>query len=159
MTTYEPLKVCAKDEEDLDIIIALLQDSLIPVVSVAFDQENKTLTILANRFCWEIPEEEDNNDESTYYRVHSGLLFKNVEAVHEKNIHTNEKARIISLLIGNIEKKLDAYHLYLHFSDDACMRLTLSDIDCVLADIDEPWSTHSIPMHDVEIDEQALSQR
>lgn len=143
MIDYEPLKIVAKDIEDLDIILTLLQDALMPVVSVVYDKEQKTMTFLTNRFCWEIPE----NIEDAYYRVHSGLLFYNIENVHEKNIDQNNKKRILSFLAAKIDDIDDKKNIYLFFSDDACIRLTVSDIKCVLADIDEPWSTQTIPDH------------
>jgi hypothetical protein len=143
MIDYEPLKIVAKDIEDLDIILTLLQDALIPVVSVVFDKEQKTMTFLTNRFCWEIPE----NTQDDYYRVHSGLLFYNIEGVHEKNIDQTNKKRILSFLAAKVEVVDNARHIYLFFSDDACIRMTVSDIKCILADIDEPWSTQTVPNH------------
>ena len=141
---YQPLKIIAEDEENLNIILTLLQDSIMPVVSIVFDRENKTATLLTNRFCWEIPED---NNENSFYRVHAGLLFHNVEAMHEKNIDQNNKKRILSFLVSQIEKKDDHYHVYLMFSDDACIRFTLSNIKCTLADVDEPWVSESLPTH------------
>lgn len=143
MTEYKPLKITAFDEEDLDILLTLLQDSLIPVVSIVYDQSAKTVTFLINRFCWETSKE----NEEQYARVHAGLLFHNVEAIHEKNVHQENKKRILSFLIGKIEKTKDSTIVYLLFSDDACIRLTLSNIHGVFADIDEPWITHSFPQH------------
>ncbi|CAO5680713.1 MAG: hypothetical protein HEEMFOPI_00549 [Holosporales bacterium] len=157
---YEPIKVTAKDEEDLEIVLALLQDALLPTVSIVFDSESKTMTLLANRFCWEIPEEELEG-EPIYYRVHAGLLFKNVLTVHEKNIQHNEKnPAILSFLMGRIEKQLDGYFVFLYFAENAAVRLHISSIDCLLADIDEPWSTRSIPMHieDDIIDEESVTR-
>lgn len=142
----EPLKIIAKDQEDLDILLALLQDSIMPIVSVVFDKENETMTFLANRFCWEIPEEELNG-EGLFYRVNSGLLFRHVKAVHEKNIDQTDKSKILSFLAATVETREDLTFVYLIFSEDACIRLTLSSINCVLADIDEPWTTKTFPQH------------
>lgn len=155
MTIYEPLKIMAHDHEDLDILLALLQDSMMPVVSVVYDAQMQTMTFLCNRFCWEVPEE-DMNDKPLYYRVHAGLLFKNVKAVHEKHINQNDKSLILSFLMATVEKREDDYFVYLMFSDDACIRLTLSSIDCVLADIDEPWTTQSYPTHLEEAESLAI---
>lgn len=156
MTIYEPLKLMALDQEDLQIIIALLSDSLLPVVSIVYDANSQTLTMLANRFCWEIPEFETDGVLQSY-RVHSGLLFKNVISVHEKNIGQHEKGKILSFLISKIELCDDGYMVYFMFSDDAYLRLKVSDIDCILADIDEPWVTTVIPahVHDYAFDEHS----
>lgn len=146
---YTPLRLIAKDVSDLDIILSLLQDSLMPVVSITYDKEQKILSILANRFCWEIPEEKTDNP--IYYRVHAGLMFKNVEMMHEKKIDQNDRSRILSFLTAHIDEhsdhKSDHTLVYLMFSDNASIRLTLNHIDCTLADIDEPWSTRARPEH------------
>ncbi len=157
---YEPIKVTAKDDEDLEIVLALLQDALMPTVSIVFDPDLKTMTLLANRFCWEIPEE-SLDGEPLYYRVHAGLLFKNVLSVHEKNIHTtNNGSTILAFLMASIEKQLDGFFVFLHFAENAIIRLHIASIDCILADIDEPWSTRSIPMHieDDIIESDAVNQ-
>jgi hypothetical protein len=143
MIDYQPLKIVANDREDLDIILTLLQDALMPTVSIVFDKEQKTMTFLTNRFCWEIPEKEQD----AYYRVHSGLLFCNVESVHEKNIDQTNKKRILSFLTAKVEDVDSRIHIYLFFSDDACMRMIVSNVKCIMADIDEPWSTQTVPDH------------
>ena len=99
--SYEPLRIIATDKEDLDIILSLLQDSLVPVVSVAYDKDNQTLTMLANRFCWEVPEE-DSDSKPVYLRCHAGLLFRNVQFVQEKNIDQKDTSRVLSFLMGSI---------------------------------------------------------
>jgi len=142
---YEPLRLIAQDVQDLDIILSLLQDSLMPVVSIVHDKKNKTLSVLTNRFCWEVSEEKETDP--IYYRVHAGLMFKNVEAIHEKNIDQSDRSRILSFLTAHIDDHSDHVFIYLMFSDDACIRLTLNTIDCTLADIDEPWSTRARPEH------------
>lgn len=152
---YEPLRLIAKDVQDLDIILSLLQDSLMPVVSIANDKENKTLSLLTNRFCWEVPEESE--DDPVYYRVHAGFMFKGVEAIHEKNIDQSDSSRILSFLTAHIDEHEDHLFVYLMFSDDACIRLTLKNIDCTLADIDEPWSTRARPEHLMPENDETLT--
>jgi hypothetical protein len=142
---YEPLRLIAQDAQDLDIILSLLQDSLMPVVSIVHDKKNKALSILTNRFCWEVPEEKKHDP--IYYRVHAGLMFKNIEAIHEKNIDQSDRSRILSFLTAYIDEHADHVFLYLMFSDNACIRVTISKIHCTLADIDEPWSTRARPEH------------
>lgn len=143
MIDYQPLKIVAHDREDLDIILTLLQDALMPTVSIVFHKEQRTMTFLTNRFCWEIPEKE----QEPYYRVHSGLLFSNVDGVHEKNIDQANKKRILSFLTAKVDDVDGRIHIYLFFSEDACIRMTVSNIKCIMADIDEPWLTQTVPDH------------
>ncbi|MDP2193075.1 MAG: DUF2948 family protein [Alphaproteobacteria bacterium] len=142
---YEPIRLKAKDAQALDVILCLLQDSLMPVVSITYDKAAKTLSCLTNRFCWEIPESSDADP--LYYRVHAGLMFKNVSAVHEKNVDSTDRSRILSFLTAHIDVHDDRTYVYLLFSDDASIRIRLDQINCVLADIDEPWSTRARPEH------------
>ena len=51
----DALKLLARDEEDLAVISAILQDALIPVSEMAYLPEEHRFALVANRFRWEAP--------------------------------------------------------------------------------------------------------
>ena len=64
MQTYpeESLRLAAKDEADLEVVSALLQDAIIVGADMHYDAQHDCFMIVANRFCWERPTSADMND-------------------------------------------------------------------------------------------------
>ena len=108
-TNFEPLRLLARDLEDLTILSAHLQDALLPLTSMVYEPKIGTFTMLANRFCWEHPAI-DHEGEPMHHRVHSGLCFKNVGKIHHCGFQRKGNARILNLLALKSHKS-DAIHL------------------------------------------------
>ena len=51
--TGQPLKLYAKDEEDLAVIAAVAQDALVPIGEMAFLPAEKRFVLALNRFRWD----------------------------------------------------------------------------------------------------------
>ena len=47
------LKLLGKNQEDLKIISAYLQDSILIIKDIAFLKQNRTFVMIVNRFMWE----------------------------------------------------------------------------------------------------------
>ena len=47
------LKLIGKNQEDLRVISAYLQDSIVTVGDIVFLKQNKTFVMIVNRFMWE----------------------------------------------------------------------------------------------------------
>lgn len=144
--TFSPLRLLAKDLEEIQIISAHLQDGLLPLTSINFDRGAKTFTSLINRFCWEHVDAHPN--EERYYRVHSGLSFSNVLDMHQRGFDHKHPDRILNLLMITIEKHKNSHDtVHLLFSGDREIRLETQSVHCQLGDIDSPWPTNRRPMH------------
>jgi len=143
---FAPLRLLAKDKEEVDILSAQLQDSLLPLTSVHFDKDAKTFTCLVNRFCWE--HLDAHPEEERYYRVHSGFSVSNVLCVHKRNFHQSHPERVLNLLIITVdEPQKGQFNIHLLFSGDKEIRLEVESIHCQLGDVDHPWHTSKRPMH------------
>lgn len=154
---HKPLRLLAKDVDNLHIFSAMLQDSLMPITAMVFDEKAETFSILANRFCWELPDEIDG-DEVFYHRVHAGLAFQGVHAVKKKNFDQVDAKRILYFL--NMVYTESDKTLMLHFAEGVDLCLYIRDIDAVLADIDHPWPTQTQPMHVHQyLEEMSLSNK
>jgi hypothetical protein len=53
MAASDPLKLRARDLEDMAVIASVLQDALVPLRDVAFLKREKRFVMVVNRFRWE----------------------------------------------------------------------------------------------------------
>jgi hypothetical protein len=139
----DALKLSALDAEDLAVISAAAQDSLVAVRDCAHFADEKRFVLLLNRFCWEA----DPGIETQYWRVHSALVINNVNAVHHHNIPLHQPDRMLELLAVEQE---NGRSVTLHFAADRLIRLEIGRLACHLGDVGEPWATPWKPAHPVE---------
>jgi len=137
------LKLTALDAEDLGVVSAAVQDSLVAVRDCAYFAGERRFVLLLNRFCWEA----DPDVESKYWRVHSALVFNEVNAVHHHKIPLQQVDRMLELLAIELERDGS---LSLRFSADRSIRLEIGRLACHLGDVGEPWPTPWKPAHPVE---------
>ena len=141
--SYTPLQMTAEDSDDLQVMAACLQDALIPLSGIEYDQKDGHFHIIANRFCWEC--EPDNLDGNSYYsRVAAGIAFHHVKDVHKKGIDLHNKNELINLLTIHQEEN-NCIHLI--FSGGSEIKLIVDKISCHLKDMDEPYPTANRPSH------------
>src|SRR6185437_8451310 len=88
------LKISAIDADDLSVISAAVQDSLVAVRDCAFFAGESRFVLLLNRFRWEA----DATVETAYWRTHSALVFNAVRGVHHHKIPLQEPDRVLELL-------------------------------------------------------------
>jgi hypothetical protein len=144
MTTYTPLRMLAKDGDDLAVMASCLQDALIPLSGMEYHKNERTFHLIANRFCWECPPEA-LEDTSYYMRVQVGLSFHHVTDVKQKDLDLKNQSELVNLLtIHDGEES----HIHLIFSGGAEIRLTVDQIHCQLTDMDEPYHTTNKPSHE-----------
>jgi hypothetical protein len=139
----EKLKLSALDADDLDVIAAAVQDSLVAVRDCVFFAGEKRFVLLLNRFRWEA----DGTVDTPYTRTHSALVFNEVNAVHHHRIPLKDPDRVLSLLSAALDKDGS---VLLRFAADRAIRLEISRLACHLGDVGEPWSTPWKPAHPAE---------
>jgi hypothetical protein len=134
------LKLSAVDADDLSVISAAVQDSLVPVRDCAFLASEDRFVLLLNRFRWEA----DATVDTAYWRTHSALVFNQVKAVHHHKIPLEEPDRVLELLAVGLEK---SGSVVLRFAADRAIRLEIDRLACHLGDVGEPWPTPWKPAH------------
>ena len=134
------LKLSALDADDLDVISAAVQDSLVAVRDCAFFPAESRFVLLLNRFRWEA----DSSVETAYWRTHSALVFNAVRAVHHHKIPLQEPDRVLELLAVGEERP---GVVILRFAADRAIRLEIDRLACHLGDVGEPWPTPWKPAH------------
>ena len=78
------LKLLGKHQEDLKIISAYLQDSIIIVKNIVFLKQNRTFIMIVNRFMWEDVEKGVFRQNK---RIRCAVKFEEVIKVESKNIN------------------------------------------------------------------------
>ncbi|MAP24780.1 MAG: hypothetical protein CMM87_04520 [Rickettsiales bacterium] len=146
---YKPLKLIAKDPEDLKVISTLLQDSIITNKTIKHDKGANQLSFLANRFRWELTSTPDPYDE--YERVFALVVFDNVTNVCFEKINPKD-SEVHHNLLGVIMQS--SGNVVCHFSDDAKIILKCSNLHVRLKDVSDPWPSEHKPKHP-EVDENA----
>jgi hypothetical protein len=153
---YHPLKIKVDDVYDLSLLSAYLQDALAPITSMHFDEQTHTFTCLLNRFCWELVDHYEHHQ--TYYRVHTGVTFKNVQSVCKRNFHQSHPERTLNLLTFSFSQDENGLSIRLLFSGDREIDLSVSQTLCLVHDFHVPWPTSKKPVHIHEHIEE-LSQK
>ncbi len=136
----EKLKLSALDVDDLGVISAAVQDSLVAVRDCAHFADEKRFVLLLNRFCWEA----DPGVETRYWRTHSALVFNEVTAVHHHKIPLDTPDRVLELLSLGAENDRS---VSLRFAGGRAIRLEIGRLACHLGDVGEPWPTPWKPAH------------
>jgi hypothetical protein len=134
------LKLSALDADDLGVISAAVQDSLVAVRDCAFFAAENRFVLLLNRFRWEA----DPSVGAAYSRTHSALVFNAVRAVHHHKIPLQEPDRVLELLAVGLEA---SGQVLLRFAADRAIRLEIERLACHLGDVGEPWPTPWKPAH------------
>jgi hypothetical protein len=143
------LKLRAVDDEDLAVISAILQDSLVTIAEMTYIPEERRFVFVANRFRWEPQAGEASPKSHSGERVLTGLCIDDVTAVSRRGFHPREIDRILSLLALHLEGEGAARSLILDFAGDSSVRLEVGRIMCHLDDLGEPWPTKFRPKHPV----------
>jgi len=141
------LNLIGENEEDLKVISAYLQDSIVVMKDIVFLKKNKSFVMMVNRFMWEDVEKGFLRSNK---RVRSAVRFEGVIQVKSKNINQKNTNKILEYLAmksdsdENGNKKIKIF-----FSGNGMIILTSEAIDVVMNDLGEPWNVKSIPKHEI----------
>ena len=141
------LKLIAKTEEDLRVISAHLQDSIVKTSEIANLKKNRIFLMQLNRFMWEDVEKGVFRKNK---RIRTILKFENVIEVNSKNISQTDKHNFLDFLAIESNQMSDKnYEMKLIFSGDSVIRVVAEVIEVALDDQGEPWDTKNKPKHKV----------
>ena len=141
------LKLIAKTEEDIKVVSAHLQDSILSVVDIANLEKNKIFLMLLNRFMWEDVEKGVFRKNK---RIRTVLKFENVLKVFSKNINQKKKDNFLDFLaIETIKMPDNNYEMKITFAGDSIIRIIVEVIEVTLDDQGEAWNTKNKPKHQV----------
>ncbi len=139
------LKLIARTEEDIRVVSAHLQDSIVNVVDIANLKKNKIFLMQLNRFMWEDVEKGVFRKNK---RIRTILKFENVMSVLSRNINQHKKDKFLDFLAIETNITPDKnYEMKIIFAGDAVIRVISEVIEVTLDDQGEAWDTKNKPKH------------
>jgi len=136
------LKLLAKDADDLVVIAAALQDSILRVSDITVSPASLSVSLRL----WRYRNESDKNE-----RILTGLRFDGVLDVKARGIDRSNPDAMIVLL--NIDFTPDDTPpgglINLKLAGGGEMQLKVEAIEVICADISDPRPTDKVPLHPV----------
>jgi hypothetical protein len=139
------LKLLATTEEDLRVISAHLQDSIVSTSDITSLNKSRIFLMQINRFMWEDVEKGVFRKNK---RIRTILKFDNVIKTKAKNIPQINKQIFLDFLAIESNKLTDnSYEIRLIFSGDTAVKINVEVIDVTLDDQGSPWESKTKPKH------------
>ena len=141
------LKLIGKNQEDLKIISAYIQDSIVAVKDMVFLQQNRIFIMLINRFMWENVEKRVLRQNR---RIRSAIKFEEVLKVKSKEINQKSKNKLLECLtIKCNEISNNNYEIKIFFSGDGIITLISEAVEVVMHDLGKAWNVKHTPEHKI----------
>ncbi len=142
-----PLKLLAKDAEDIAVVAAVLQDSIAPVCDMVYRAHERDFIMVVHRFRWDCAEGAGQGamppPDCCFERVCCAVNVQGVAGAQLHGFAQAEQGRMLDLLTVSLEKD----GLLFVFAGDARIKLALDGWRLLLEDFGEPWPTHRQPCH------------
>ena len=140
------LKLIARTEEDIRVVSAHLQDSIVNVVDIANLKKNKIFLMQLNRFMWEDVEKGVFRKNK---RIRTILKFENVMSVLSRNINQHKKDKFLDFLAIETNITPDKnYEMKIIFAGNSIIRIISEAIEVTLDDQGDAWDTKNKPKHE-----------
>ena len=141
------LKLLGKNQEDLKIISAYLQDSILIVKDMVFLKQNRTFIMMVNRFMWEDVEKGVFRQNK---RIRCAVKFEEVIKVESKNINQKNKNIPLECLAIKCSSIFDeTYKIKIFFAGNSIITIISEVIEVALRDLGKPWNVKHIPIHKI----------
>ena len=141
------LRLTGNNIEDLKIISAYCQDSIIKITDLVYLKKNKIFIAKLNRFMWE---DLEKGVFRKYKRIDSYLRFNFIEQVVSKNINQNKSVKKLELLtIRPFLDKNNYYEINLIFSGNGVISTKSESIDVILDDQETYREVKNFPKHKI----------
>ena len=141
------LKLIAKNQEDLKVISAYSQDSIVAVKDMIFLEKNKIFVMIINRFMWE------DIGKGTYKqnkRIRCAIKFEGILKVKSKKINQkNGNKRLECLAIKCNEILSKNYEINFFFAGGSIITLISEYIEVVMNDLGASWNVKYVPKHKI----------
>jgi len=141
------LKLLGKNQEDLKVISAYLQDSVLVIKDMVFLKQNRTFIMIVNRFMWEDVEKGVFRKNK---RIRCAVKFEEVIKVESKNINQKNKNRPLECLAIKCSSIFDeTYKIKIFFAGDSIITIISEVIEVAMHDLGKPWDVKHIPAHKI----------
>ena len=129
-----PIKLNIIDNEDIDVLSALLQDATVLVGDMGYDQDDQQFLMVAARY---------DRQSSTPRRRLMGINFSHVTSLKRKGFSPSATDDVLNILAIQNEGTF----LKVIFSGKAEIKLECQKIQAHAVDLKEGWVTSFTPTH------------
>ena len=141
------LKLIVRNREDLKVISAYSQDSIVAVKDITFLKKNRIFVMIINRFMWEDIERGINRQSK---RIRCALKFEGILKVKSKKINQkNKKKRLECLAIECNEILNNNNEINFFFAGGGVITLISESIEAIMRDLGEAWNVKHTPKHKI----------
>ena len=137
------------EQDGLNIISAMIQDSVLPIKEISWLKKQYRFVLLINRFRWE-DKEQALLEGRSLQRVQSLLSVENVTLVNSLGINQKTPEQVISILSILAEKGSNKeICLHLALAGGGAFRLKIEALEVKLKDVTKPYKAISdkVPSH------------
>ncbi|HAE93491.1 DUF2948 family protein [Hyphomonas atlantica] len=145
MADQTSLRLLAETAEDLEVISAAIQDSVVKAGNLKYESRRNRFTLEINRFRWEAGAKRGDGE-----RVRSLLAFDGVMGVKTRAVNKIDPEMILSLLQVSFTPADEppGGKVTLLFAGDGEIELDVEVLDATLLDSDYVWPTRHLPNHE-----------
>jgi len=150
-----PLRLLARDAQDLRVMSALLQDAVLTGADMQFSRQKRRFALLVNRFRWE-DEAFARAAGRRFERVRAVLAFSDVVGVAHQDL-SRDAQTVLSLLSVEFTPDGDSApgepsgpgRVLLTFAGDGALALDVECLEVELSDVTRPYaaSAGQAPRH------------
>ena len=139
-----PVNLVARDEDDLAVVSALVQDVVLSAGDLRWEKSKRRFVLLINRFRWEdvaAPKPE---------RVRCLMVVDDVTSVQGQGLDRSDPGLVLSLLSLGFTPGTDGTGtLTLTFAGDGALAIGVEALDLSLKDVSRPYLAPSgrVPGH------------
>jgi hypothetical protein len=141
------LRLIGRNEDDLKVISAYLQDSIVLIKDIVFLKKNRSFIMIVSRFMWEDAEKGFFRKNK---RTRCAVKIEEVIKVKSKNI--NQKNKDIPLECLAIKSRLksdNCFEIRFFFAGGSIITIDSETIEIVMNDLGKSWNVKHIPKHKI----------
>ena len=141
------LKLIVRNREDLKVISAYSQDSVVAIKDITFLKKNRIFIMIINRFMWEDIERGINRQSK---RIRCALKFEGILKVKSKKINQKNKNKRLECLAIECNEILSKNNeIIFFFAGGGVITLISEFIEAVMHDLGKPWNVRHAPKHKI----------
>ena len=141
------LKLMARNKEDLKVMSAYCQDSLVFIKDMVFLKKNKHFIMIVNRFMWEDAEKGAFRQNK---RIRCAIKFDEILKVKSKKINQKSKNRVLEFLTLKCNEIPDNnYEIKILFAGESVITLVAEFIEVIMHDLGQAWNVKYFPKHKI----------
>ena len=141
------LKLIVRNQEDLKVISAYSQDSIVAIKDITFLKKNRIFIMIINRFMWEDIERGINRQSK---RIRCALKFEGILKVKSKKINQKNKNKRLECLAIECNEILSKNNeIIFFFAGGGVITLIAESLEAVMHDLGEPWNVKHTPKHKI----------